>query len=370
MILRIVPPTLLEKLSRTNNAGVFLLLCFSLLVGLLTAAPQFLIRRAILQSGGTHLWIQVPYYSDETEFYLPRAREVADGHFLPSDLHVVPNKSLAMVLPPLPPLIFGSLLSLAPDVNQAYFFLHIISPAIIFILLYYIGYALTGERIWSFFLGFMGTLTPAFAFTRDFSSVERFTNLVIKNFIPVVQTFLDRPFLSRIDNPLLTLPFYLATILSLYLLWSKPSMRRAVIASFALGLLFYTYFFYWVFIVVFSSLLFLHDFFYVKQNIKTFFVFVALSVILFIPYAINYLSFSDAPYSGEYLQRLSFERGRMFRVSYWRDYLIYGLLGLAAYFLLKKNDRRKLIFFLAAIATMFIVTDVIQYENISSDNFR
>src|SRR3989339_277646 len=92
----------------------------AVLVGLLYVLPQALVWRYLEDRGETFVLAQITRRGDITQTYLPRAREVYDGRFPPSDLHLSSTKNLNTVLPPLPPLIFASILYLARgDVNIA-----------------------------------------------------------------------------------------------------------------------------------------------------------------------------------------------------------------------------------------------------------
>ena len=334
------------------------LVILAAIIGLFHITPQLFIRSAVEQSGGTYLWLQVPNFSDETILYVPRAREVADGHVPPGDLQVENNKGKPTVFPAVPPLLMGGLIRIfAFDVNAAYLFVNVVSPALIFLLLYALGRTVFTNRSWAILLGTIGALTPLYVrIPRAFDSLETFSNIVLKNFFPYINTYLDRTFLTRIDDPLLTVPFFLLAMYLLLRLWLRPSRNRAIAAGAAVGFLAYVYFHYWVFAVVLMGLLLMFTAAKRRDAFKWLLLGACIASLLSVPYLLNYIAFSHLPTAAEVSSRLGIEHGRAFRfMSVWRDYLVYLGAAAAVFWLVPKKEFHFRQFSFVALATMFVV---------------
>lgn len=331
------------------------LLLLAVVIGLLQILPGFFLRESIEQSGRAYLPLQMTHHGDSTIFYLPRAQEVADGHFPPSDPHIEENKSSAFVYPPLPQLVFGSLIALVGDTTDAYMVLSFIFTALLFLSFYWMGYIFLNNRLGAVFIGVLGTLTPiAIHLPKAFFSPQLFADIILKNFIPIVRTKLHDLFLARIDDPLLTLSLFTVTFTLLYLFWRKPTVAKAIGLGLCEGLLFYTYLYYWLFIAMMMASLLAYDIFFERR--KNFICWVALFLtcaLAAVPYILNSLEFRALPQAADVVARVGLESGRGFRFSVWPDYLAYIGLG-ALTVLLLKGERLTKSFFLIALWAMLL----------------
>src|SRR3989338_7952946 len=77
----------------------------------------------------------------------------------------------------------------------------------------------------------------------DFATNWReFLGYFVKQFWPGVNTQIDKLALTRLDFPLLVLPFFLLAFLALLTFWENPRPRNAIFAGAAAGLLGYVFF--------------------------------------------------------------------------------------------------------------------------------
>ncbi len=306
------------------------IVALAIVVATLYAAPQLLIRSQIHSLGQDFVLSQFTSLDDGGDVYFQFAREVVDGHFPPGDLFFAGN--IPNLFPPIPPLLLAGLVVLFKDINFAYIAANFIFSGILFLLFYVLGMLVFGKRrLWSIFMGFLGTLTPiAINIPWAFLTPANILNVVIKNFYPGIQTILPVLFLARIDYPLLTSLIYLPAIIFLFLFWQKPSQVKAILAGLFGGLLFYTYFHIWVYWVIVVGLLFLYTFLFrrkEKEMLNNFFVFIGVMILLSVPYFLNQIQLNHLAGTPDYLNRLELEVGRTFRWWAWRHFVAYLAIG-------------------------------------------
>lgn len=344
-----------------------MILFFALLVGMFSVLPPFLIWRDLVNQGETFLLMQQNVYRDEFFQYMPRAREVFEGHFPPAGVYA--NEIGPSPLNPLPPLVFSLFLRMFKgEVNPAYLTAQFLFTSSIFLLFFTLGFVLFRSRALALFFSLVGTLTqiPQLLFRyydRDYLGIT------LKKFIPIVRTPLDKMYFARMDDPLLTFPVLLTALIMLYLFWMRPTKYRAIWAGLFSGLLVYTYLHYWLFVAVFVGLLFLCARYFYKGDKTRFEGCLTLGLIVFlvlIPYLVNYFNFSSASYSDDYALRLGKEIDRFLVVKHVKEpagwtfivnnlaYLVTVVLVYLFYF--RGGKRTALgVFFLGLTLTMFLV---------------
>ena len=235
-------------------------------VGGLYAAPQWLIRQAVLEQELPFVLSQFVYLHDGGDAYFQLAREVVDGRFPPYDIFFDGTKP--NVSTPLPALLLAGILFIFKDINLAYIATNFLFSAVLFLLFLLLGWvAFNGNKIWSVFMGLVGTLTPiAIHLPYAFFSADNFANIVLKNFYPGVKTLLPVLFLARVNYPLITHLIYLPAIIVFFTFWHKPRFLTAVAAGLFSGLLSYTYFHKWVYWVIVIGLSFLYVLLFNRRN--------------------------------------------------------------------------------------------------------
>lgn len=352
-----------------NKSRILFGVVLVLLVGLLNVLPPFLIWLNTYNSGNLFLLAQQTNYKDEFFQYLPRAKEVFDGHFPPAGVYA--NETGLSPLNPLPPLIFSLFLRLFDgNINGAYLTAQFFFGSLIFLLFFVLGFVLFKSQSFALFFSLVGVLTqiPQFLFRyydRDFLGI------VFKKFIPIVKTPISKMYLARMDDPMLTFPFLLASLFFLYFFWIKPRIITALLAGLFSGLLAYVYLHYWLFVTVFIGimLLLMLGLKSEKLNPKPYFILGATFFLILVPYFINYFNFISLDSAVDYAFRLGKETNRFLIWEYLKSpsgftivinqFIYLSLLGLIYFFYLKKTNnsyrKKKGIFFLGLILTMFLV---------------
>ncbi|GEM_PF-1066356 len=283
-------------------------------------------------------------YRDELYSYLPRAREIYDGHFPPAELSL--DKQGPTPFNALPSLALAGLITLfGGNINLAYLAAQFIFSAIIFILLYFLGKILFQSKSWAFFIAFTGALTPFLinVFNFDFKDdLKILFDYTAKQFLPFVRTQVDKLRLARIDEPLLTYPIYLSAILAFLNFWKNPRLRYAILAAIPAGLLAYTYAHHWIYWTIFIGLGFIYSTINLKKQFTRFrgyFVLLAVLFLILIPYFVNYFNFQSSPNAVDAGYRFTVFHGRELGIGKENiaDHIVYLVLaGLVWLFYFKK----------------------------------
>src|SRR3989344_8137023 len=178
----------MNSLGLTKNNISFVVLV-GILVGLFYIGPPIMIWEHFSAAGDEFVLAQFKTARDSLYTYLPRAREIYDGHFPPSELYAAAESP--SIRNPLPSAIFAGFIFLAGgDINLAYLGAQFVFSAIIFALFYVLGLLLFSKsRLWSLLFAFLATLTPiALVLPFQHSGLGEFINIIFKNFIPLVKT--------------------------------------------------------------------------------------------------------------------------------------------------------------------------------------
>lgn len=329
-------------LSLLNNLKSFvvsrssLVVVSAIVVGILFAGPLFFIKKAVEKEGLTFLASQYTIEANELEMDLPRAREVYDGHFPPADLFG--NGSQLSPLNPLPVLFLALPMWLAGgDINTAYLLNQFLFGATMFAVFYFLGLMITGKFWWAWFMGFLGALTPLARYLpRAVSGPQYFLDLVVKNFVPLVNSPLETLFLHKVIDPLISFIFYIPAIGFLFWFWRTPTKKTAACAAISIGLLFYVYWHYWVYLLATVIILSVYTLWRRKiepdrwQALKYFFAILAL---IALPYFINYFLFNRTDIAATVIERYGvIEPGRWLQTHrVLGDYLFYIISSLAVY---------------------------------------
>ncbi|MDP3901636.1 MAG: hypothetical protein Q8Q37_01500 [bacterium] len=351
----------------TRKTFFIILIGIAILVGILYAAPQALIRSDLHKDGKPYVVMQLTHHMDELVQYMPRAREVYDGHFPPSDLSL--DKSYPSVFPAIPPLIFSWFIYFfSGDINLAYIAVTGIFSSIIFLLIYAVSYVTTHKRLWSIFISTLSSFAVVFySLPRVLFSWVGFLNGTLKKFYPLVATPLDRHPLARFDDPLLTAPIFLLALLFLWLLWRDNKRFYAIMSGIFSGLLFYTYLHYWAYLAIVVGCLFLYVITrrcVIPGLFKNILLYIAIVAIVAIPFIINYHNFNKVPDIQDYVGRIGLENTRLPEIGQtigseiFLHYALFLLLGFLIYRCWFVADRMRAIFFLSCLAAAFIVWNV------------
>lgn len=339
----------------------------SVLTGLVYVAPQWLIWKQVSGRGLEYLASQYTTEANELEMDLPRAREIYDGHWPPSDLFS--DHGGVTPLNPLPVLVLSIPMFLARgNINIAYLLNQFLFSILVFFGFYLVGFAVTKNRLWGLFSASLGALSPLARYLpRAFYSFGYFMDLLVKNFVPLVNSPQELLFLHKVVDPLITFIFYLPALAALITFWLKPKKSTAILCGALTGVMFYVYWHYWVYLVIVLGLLGIYSWFTRKtgsERFRWYWWMLGSLILVAIPYFINYFSFNGLASAKEVIARLGvMEYGRHFQIyKLTKDYLFYLAAALVVYFIFwrkKADDRKNLaVLFWAFLAAIVIAWNV------------
>lgn len=335
-------------------------LALALIVGLLYVLPQVLLQRAAEAEGRFFIVPHLEHLGDDALYYLPRAREIYEGHF-PSEVNFTEYKDKAwFVLPPLPQMITAGFLWLnAGDVAGAMIGLLFVFGIINFLCFYAAGMVFLRSRLGAAALASAALLTHAAlrlpaAFYKPGVALD-----LIANMLPVLRRPVGELSLVRIDDPLITMPLYIAAFVLLYRFSEQPTRKRGAVLGIAAGVLTYLYLYYWLAILGIAAVLFLAAAVRAYREkiyapLAPWAVFGGVFGLFFIPHAINFFMYQSLPGAADYVLRKGIESGRGVRLSVWQDYVFYGVLAAAAYAVLREKHRAMFRFVIAGLAAMLL----------------
>ena len=97
---------------------------------------------------------------------------------------------------------------------------------------------------------------------------REFLGYFVKQFFPLVKTQIERLYFGRFDYPLLVFPILALGVIALFAFWRKPTYSGAFLLAIPTGVLFYSYFHYWVYWVIVLGLLFTYTVIFERQDKK------------------------------------------------------------------------------------------------------
>lgn len=353
---------MIENISKSRIFIVGMIFLGALLIGALYMGPPLFIKKHFERSDNVFVLAQYKTYRDSLQAYLPRAREIYDGHFPPSELYDSPGAPTIQNI--IPSLLFSIFIFLFKgNMDWAYLGVQFVFSGIIFALFYTLGQIIFRSRVWSLFFSLTAVLSPIalklpFYKWQGFSEFQAF---FVNNFFPFVRTQFDQLYLARVDEPLLTYPFYLAAILSFFIFWARPTLKSALFSGFFTGLMFYTYFHHWVYWTVVLLVLFFYVLFVREQNrLKFYLVLFSSLVVTALPYLWLYNSFRSLDTYRDFILRAGVVFGHSLGIARDNiaDYFIYLLLALVIYFVYHRHDRNKLVLFLGLVSGMVLVWNI------------
>ncbi len=201
-------------------------------------------------------------------------------------------------------------------------------------------------------------------------SLREFFGYFVKQFIPLVQTQIEKLYFARLDYPLLVFPLYLAAIIGLIAFWKKPSYKTAILAAIPAGLLFYSYFHYWVYWCIVIGLITLYAIIFERRNktlIRSLAILLGILAIISIPYFVNYFSFKNTPGAYDLALRFGIASGRSLALATmgW-TYISYAILAIAIYFVYFRKGHKNIAvlfwIFLVAMVTIWNVQIIIGFS--------
>ena len=307
-----------------RHLAAFLL---AILVLILYLSPHFFNRDLTIQSGAVYYPVPVKGHFDEGG-YIVRAVRAFGGDLLVGDASLKEYQAKPSHLPILNPVTLAFFGKILGSFENGLVAASAVMPAISFFFIYLIAFELSGRR------------TRSVVFASVFIILPHIGLLPSKDAVP----FLGEPaelYFARFDYPALTFPFFAMALYWLIRLLRRPSGISGVLFGLSAGILFYTYFFDWVYILTAAGLVFVGSLWLSLDKVRRALVFGFLTTFaVSVPYWISYLSLRSLPSFRDVVERLGVERGRKLRLEIvWFSYVRAVLLTLVLAALFKTKDK-------------------------------
>jgi len=298
----------------------------ALIVGLLYLAPH--IYFSYTSKYYNPLSTQVGNLHIDEALYAAGIMEVLEGRLVPSDLNVYEHKGNIFFFDPLPFIIMSApalLIGIKNTIVLSYFVFSIAA----FLLFYYLSFLFLKNKQLSVISGLVLLFFHQLFVPPRISLAEIYNHLTA-NLLNLGEKPISL-FLARFVQPQVSIIFYFLTIILLYLSLKKNKLIYYILTGLCFALTFYSYFYYWTYLLVFLTLVFLLSAFKKQTDkIKGLLVSIFLGIFLAIPYFINLIKVK----SFEITARTAIEIGHFIETISLFYFLLYGLF----YFICKKKD--------------------------------
>ncbi len=345
---------------RTINIH-WMALILSAAVGGIYASHHFFISRT-LDAGQTYYPVTLAVDPDGASFYAHRAHAAYLGQWIIGDIHTSEHEGGPAIMPMLNPLILGFMGRIGGSMKNGFIASDFVFPAIIFLLVYAICYELSRRRLPSMLLSALFIFVPTLG--------TAFPPVSLVHIKKIVQMFLpfrygeSTLFFSNFEEPKITFIFFAFAVWCIMRAVSQKTPLRTACAGMSLGILFYTYLFDWVTILVALVLLLFMFVFWLKDynGGKHILHILVIGFAVSIPYWINLWMLYHAPYAGDIIARAGREIGHAFRIATaWKSYIRIVALTLLLHFFALSGDgirRQKLAIIIAFLFSYAVVLNV------------
>jgi len=339
----------------------------AILVGLVYGSHHFFISQILEGQGQKYYSVTLEANYDEAATYASRGKHVYSGSLLAGDINLTEYESSPAVLPILNPIILGGLGHLLGSMESAFIISDFLFPALIFIVFYFLIFELTSSRLLSLIASTLFIFAPKLGLYIPPTSL-----LAIKEFFKDLLPFLGNPeelFFSRFEYPQITYLFYVATFyFILRVLKRKENIFTptpvkvwgfTVLAGLSFGVLFYTYFYDWMYIL--TGLFIMFTLFLLRKKYEEarqviFIVGIGFLVSAF--YWINFLELSSLAQYKDVVMRLGVEVSHKFRFETWTTYLRSGVLALALWYLWREGKETVSIYLIGFLLAIIFVLNI------------
>ena len=324
---------------------IIIIFLTGLVAGLIYGSRHFFISK-ILGAKGLEYSPVISEDYDVNMYYYPRAWSKYLGR---SD----GPANLAL----LNPVLLGFFGKISGSFGAGIVVANILFPALIFTAVYLLFSEITKRKKLSVFWAVIFIFSPLFAVNFPPVSLVAAKSF-LNSFLPLWDHGL---YFSRWEYPQATYFFY---ALSLYLIFRAVKLKGTLnisVAGVALGIIFYTYFYDWVYIFISLGVLFLLFLFNRKKDEAKIILSVALIALLVSGfYWINFWRLHSLPQFDDIISRMGVEISHQLRlISVWKSYLRIAVLVCLLWVFVKKN-RELAVYFVSALLLAYFAAVSIQ----------
>ena len=331
----------------SNKNFLILLIVCAILVGFINVLPDILSMRSLASEGKAYY----PYTfgMDETYVAGPRLQEVLDGRLIVSDINIYEYKNYPPLWLPLSPLLQYPILKLTGNAVKSVIITNFLFPAIIFLLLFWLGYAITKKKYLSLFFSYFFALYHEASINMPPFLAEHWKKFV-KMLVPFdIGNNSVASLLTARESFIPCLPILLLAIIFLYLTYKYDKKIYTALFGLFYALNAYTYPFHFIFLsaAIFILMIILvarKDWAAVKRFIWSF----AVSLVALIPFFYIQIKLRLLPQYYDIIARQGIEKSHMFRISYWKEYIWYLIFSYAVFLWGNKTNKREIAYFVIA----------------------
>ncbi len=271
-----------------------IVLIFALLCGILFSLPSILMPVMRNDALYTPLVVKgVNAYTYDQTMYASSIRDVVDGHYVVRDPVLYESKGNASILIPIFPAVFLGVMSiLLGSVQMTYVVGSFIFPLISFLLVYFLFHMASKSRdaaiLAALFvmIGFNFVLTPPLTP----QNIQFHVNEAILYPINAIN------YLNRLPAIQFVFVELMIAVILMYLMMERKSAKYAVLCGISIGVLFYSYTYYWVGLAMSGGLLFLWALYRKDMYIvKSIAIVAVVAAAISLPYWVDLLSFASTP---------------------------------------------------------------------------
>ncbi|TSC63131.1 MAG: hypothetical protein G01um101448_115 [Parcubacteria group bacterium Gr01-1014_48] len=335
----------------------WVVLLMALLIGGIHVSHHVLLR-TYLTTGQIYHPITFEASYDEAAGYGSRAKAFYTGQFPVVDTALLEHeKDRISPMPPLNPIVMGGLGRILGSLDRAFIVSDFLFPALIFIFLYILLFELTGRKTFSIVGAAVFMFVPRFALAIPPLSMSGAHEL-FRDIVPSIGK-VDELYFSRFDYPQITYLFYIPAFFFILRALKRDAYVWTLSAGVSFGLLFYTYFYDWAYML--TALVFMCVFFILGKRYnyaQKIFAITGIGFLVSVPYWINFVYLHALPQYSDLIRRSGVEISRSFRFRAWTTYVrSIGFVGMVV-LLFRRNDYMHTIYLVAFLLSPFIVLNM------------
>ena len=319
------------KKNITNEMRAFVirhLAAISLIfvVASLFGSGHFFAARLIPNDTTYHPVTEMIDFDEGADYAVRAAATFYRNDLLVGDVSLKENFSGPAFLPILNPLIVAGFGKAANSLDGGFILAEIILPTLSFFLIYLLGFEILCSRLAAILLAVVFLFAPRFALFPSVDSLSFGTN--------------NQLYFARFEYPMVTFPFFVAALYLIARVLKRNEKWLFLAAGAAVGLLFYTYLYDWIYVL--AGLFVLIIFFLImgeRKGIIKILKIVLVTGVVSIPYGFNFFAIKSLAGFNDLIVRMGVEFSHKIRLDIvWFSYVRAVVLAALVWFVNRKKQ--------------------------------
>ncbi|MDI6720814.1 MAG: hypothetical protein QMD85_00385 [Candidatus Aenigmarchaeota archaeon] len=272
-------------------------------------------------------------YAYDQTMYASGIRDVMDGHLVVRDPTIFENKDKVSLTAPLLPTLFLGAVSLLIGIPWTFIIGSFVFTVVTFLLVYFLFHRVTGSKRASILAGCFILIGLNFILTPPLTL--RNITFHVNNYILYPTEALN--YFNRLPGIQLVFPMLMMSVIFLYLSMESRKLLYSVLCGISLGILAYSYSYYWLALFIALGILFLHSIYRKDMPLaKNIILIGAIGFVISVPYLMDFASFRSSPEYFDMMSRLAAsERFTGLQVNHA---IKYSLIYLFFLFFVRRRD--------------------------------